>query len=81
MANQLIDALAGKFKPEQYRDEYREELLQIIEKKAQGEEVHIAPPPEEPARVINLMKALEASLEVAKKSRSKAAAPRRKKSA
>ncbi len=79
MARQLIDALAGEFKPEKYRDEYREELLKIIEKKAQGEEVHIAPPAEEPARVINLMKALEASLEEAKKSRK--ATTRRKRSA
>jgi DNA end-binding protein Ku len=80
MAKQLIDALAGKFEPERYHDEYREAVLELIEKKSQGEEVHIAPPPEEPARVINLMKALEASLAEAKKSR-KTPATRKKKSA
>jgi DNA end-binding protein Ku len=79
MAKQLIDALAGDFAPEKYRDEYREQLMEIIEKKAKGQEVRIAPPPEEPARVLNLMKALEASLAEAKKSRK--SPPRRKKSA
>jgi DNA end-binding protein Ku len=78
MARQLIDALAGEFKPEKYRDEYREAVLELIEKKSHGEEVHMAPPQEEPARVINLMKALEASLAEAKKSRR---APGKKKSA
>lgn len=81
MARQLIDALARKFEPKKYKDEYREELLKIIDRKAQGKEVRIAPAPEEPARVINLMKALEASLEEAKKSRAKSGSHRRKKSA
>jgi DNA end-binding protein Ku len=80
MAKQLIDALAGKFQPDKYHDEYREAVMEMIEKKAQGKEVHIAPPAEEPARVINLMKALEASLAEARKSR-KAPATRKKKSA
>jgi DNA end-binding protein Ku len=62
MAQRLIDALSGKFDPRKYRDEYRQEVLKLIEKKAEGEEVHIAPAPEEPQRVHDLVKALEASL-------------------
>src|SRR3954468_2585789 len=43
MAVQLIDSLTTGFKPEKYKDEYREELMAIIERKAAGEEIHTAP--------------------------------------
>jgi DNA end-binding protein Ku len=62
MARQLIEALAGDFEPEKYHDEYREQLLGIIEKKAAGEEIVAEPLVEEPAKVVDLMAALEASL-------------------
>jgi DNA end-binding protein Ku len=62
MARQLIEALAGDFEPEKYHDEYREQLLDIIEKKAAGEEIVAEPLVEEPAKVVDLMAALEASL-------------------
>lgn len=62
MARQLIEALSGDFEPEKYHDEYREELLALIEKKAAGEEIVAEPEPEEPAKVLDLMAALEASL-------------------
>jgi DNA end-binding protein Ku len=39
MAKQLIESLSGEFEPEKYRDEYREELLALIERKGRGEEV------------------------------------------
>src|SRR5213593_4437562 len=39
MAKQLIDSLSSEFDPEKYRDEYREELLSLIERKARGEEI------------------------------------------
>jgi DNA end-binding protein Ku len=62
MARQLIEALAGDFEPEKYHDEYREQLLALIDKKAAGEEIVAEPLVEEPAKVLDLMAALEASL-------------------
>ena len=62
MARQLVNALAGTFDPEKYHDEYREELLALIERKAAGEEIVASAAPEEPAKVLDLMAALEASL-------------------
>ncbi|MFN8027749.1 MAG: Ku protein [Acidimicrobiia bacterium] len=62
MARQLVAALTGTFDPEKYRDEYREELLALIDKKAAGEEIVQHEVPEEPGKVLDLMAALEASL-------------------
>jgi DNA end-binding protein Ku len=63
MAEKLIESLAGNFDPGKYRDEYREQLLSLIERKAQGEEL-VAPETEEPkpTRAPDLMAALEESL-------------------
>ena len=52
----------GTFDPEKYHDEYREEVLALIERKAAGEEIVAPAAPEEPAKVLDLMAALEASL-------------------
>ena len=62
MARQLIGMQAASFDPQDYKDEYRERVLQLIEQKANGEE--ITPPPAEEADqpVPDLMAALEASL-------------------
>jgi DNA end-binding protein Ku len=62
MARQLVSSLTAQFDPEKYHDEYREELLALIDKKAAGEEIVAAPSTEEPAKVLDLMAALEASL-------------------
>jgi DNA end-binding protein Ku len=62
MARQLIEALAGDFEPEKYHDEYREQVSDLIEKKAAGEEIVAEPVVEEPAKVVDLMAALEQSL-------------------
>jgi DNA end-binding protein Ku len=62
MARQLVEALSGPFEPEKYRDEYREQLLELIDKKAAGEEIVAEPVSEAPAKVLDLMAALEASL-------------------
>src|SRR5262249_22263512 len=51
---------------EKYRDEYRDRVLNLIERKAQGEEIAVAAPPEEPKPVPDLMAALEASIKAAK---------------
>ena len=62
MAEQLIENLTAEFKPEKYRDEYREDLLELIRKKAEGQEIVTAP--EAPQRnVVDLMAALQASLQ------------------
>src|SRR5438477_310088 len=79
----VTDALATDFEPEKYHETYREKVLELIEKKAAGEEITVVEPEEEEApRVINLMKALEESLERAKaQSHEHAQARRRRKSA
>jgi len=64
MAEQLIDSLTSSFDPGAYRDEYREELLAMIERKAAGEEVVAAPEGEEreATKAPDLMAALEESI-------------------
>ena len=62
MARQLIEALAGRFEPDRYHDEYRDQLLGLIDRKAAGEEIVAEPTVEEPGKVVDLMAALEASL-------------------
>ena len=66
MAFSLIDVLSQPFKPEEYRDHYREALLAVIEAKLQGEQV-VEAPVAAPAKVTDLMAALRASVEAAKK--------------
>jgi len=66
MAQQLIDSLSSEFEPEKYRDEYRDKVLDLIERKAQGEEITVQPEPAAPAKVPDLMAALEASLAAVK---------------
>src|SRR5215218_11035818 len=88
MAKQLIDSLTSDFNPEKYRDEYRERVLDVIERKAQGETVVVEAPPEEPKKVPDLMSALEASIAAAKspagdgagKQKSKRSQPKRSRS-
>src|SRR5918999_1132444 len=82
MANQLIESLASDFEPEKYRDEYRERVLDLIERKAQGETIVIEEPEAEPEKVPDLMAALEASIASAKKpSKKPAKKPAKKKAA
>ena len=93
MAAQLLETLAvDSFDPEKFRDEYREQLLEMIERKAAGEELVAAPAAEAPAQVLDLVAALEQSLAKAgaadeatgktkKKRAAKKKAPRARKSA
>ncbi len=63
MARQLVESLAvDEFMPEKFRDEYREQVLDLIEKKAAGEAIVAEPEVEAPAKVLDLVAALEASL-------------------
>jgi DNA end-binding protein Ku len=68
MAEELIKHYTGEFKPDEYRDTYRDALCEIIEAKRKGEEVRVeaAPEPEQPA---DLMAALKASVEAARRER------------
>jgi DNA end-binding protein Ku len=62
MARALIDSLSSEFDPSRYRDEYRERVIEMIERKAAGEEIAVSPQAEEPEAAPDLMAALEASL-------------------
>jgi DNA end-binding protein Ku len=63
MAKQLIESLSTDFDATQYEDEYREQLLDLIERKAKGEEVVTAEAEEpKPTKAPDLMAALEESL-------------------
>jgi DNA end-binding protein Ku len=75
LAKQLIDQIAREtFDPTQYRDEVRERIQADIERKVQGQDITEAEPTAaEPARVIDLMAALKASLGKAKTDRPEAA--------
>jgi DNA end-binding protein Ku len=66
MAQQLIDSLSSDFEPGKYHDEYREKVLELIERKAAGEEIAVQPEAPEPKKVPDLMAALEASLAAVK---------------
>jgi DNA end-binding protein Ku len=68
MAEQLIDSLTTEFDPSAYRDEYREQLLALIERKAEGKDVLTAPEAEEPepTKAPDLMAALEESIAAVK---------------
>lgn len=66
MSQQLIDMLAADFEPEQYQDEYRERVLQLIQTKASGGKVAAFPPSRKP-RSEDLSEALEASLQQERK--------------
>jgi DNA end-binding protein Ku len=63
VAKQLIGSLVGDFEPDKYRDTYREDVLALIERKAEGKEIAVQPEAEEEqAPAPDLMSALKASL-------------------
>jgi DNA end-binding protein Ku len=75
MARSLVESMAGDFEPEQYTDNYREALQAVIEAKIEGREVVEAEEPQPAAgNVVDLMSALRASVEAAKKGRGAPAA-------
>jgi DNA end-binding protein Ku len=69
MAKQLVSAMTGEFRPEDYKDEYREALEKIIEAKVEGRETVEIEEPEPEGKLIDLMAALEASVSAATASR------------
>ena len=66
LARQVIESISGEFEPEEFRNEYRDELRQMLEAKLAGQEItKPEPAPETP--VIDLMEALKASVAETKK--------------
>jgi DNA end-binding protein Ku len=64
IAEQLVGSLAGEFEADKYHDSHREQVLALIERKAQGVEIAVQPPAEEVRTTTpDLMSALKASLE------------------
>ena len=76
MAEQLIDSLSTKFEPEKFQDTYRQAVLELIDRKASGEEIVAPAAAAEPDRVVDLMSALEASVAAAKEARTRHPAAR-----
>ena len=82
MASSLIDSMAGSFKPDEFTDNYRAALQEVIDAKVEGREV-VAPEEAEeaPAAAVDLMAALKASVERAKAARGESAPAPAKKAA
>jgi DNA end-binding protein Ku len=76
MAKTLIENLAAKWEPDRYHDRYRNELLDLLKRKAEGEPLP-EPAVEEGGEVVDLMEALRQSVEATKKSTRKKAAKRK----
>ncbi|RXT13950.1 Ku protein [Ammoniphilus sp. CFH 90114] len=73
MAVQLIENLATDFNPEKYTDEYRSKLTEMIHAKIEGEEIQEAPEAPRLGKVVDLMAALQASIEATKQDKAPAA--------
>jgi len=69
MAESLVESLSATFEPEKYTDQYREQVLDLISAKASGAELTVPESPVEKPKVIDLMAALEASVQAAKDAR------------
>ena len=72
MAQLLIESMESDWDPERYHDTHREKVESLIEEKRSGHEIVIQEEPEAPAKVVDLMEALNASIAAAAKSGSKA---------
>ncbi len=71
MAEALVASLAADFEPEKYRDEYREEVMALIQMKADGQEFEVPEAAAEKPKVVDIMAALEASVAAAKDARTR----------
>jgi DNA end-binding protein Ku len=67
MAENLVGMMANDFEPEKYKDEYKKAVMELVEAKVEKREVIEAPEPEAETTVVDLMSALKASVEKAKK--------------
>jgi DNA end-binding protein Ku len=67
MAEQLVASLSGAFDPDRYPDRHREQVLELVERKAEGQTIEAPEPERQPAEVVSLADALTASLEAARR--------------
>jgi DNA end-binding protein Ku len=67
MAEQLIESLSADFAPQKYHNEYHRRVMDMIERKAAGQQIAVSAEPVGKARVLDLTAALEASLAAVKK--------------
>lgn len=74
MARQLVTSLSADWVPDKYRDDYRDKVMELVQAKADGDEIAVAEPAQRAAPVLDLMAALEASLARAAKSATRAGA-------
>jgi DNA end-binding protein Ku len=74
LANQIIDSLSETWDPKRYHDTYTEVLRDLIERKADGEEIEVDRPEEGKATVVDLMAVLQQSVEEARKGRKRTSA-------
>jgi len=76
MAQLLIESMESDWDPERYHDTHRKKVESLIEEKRSGHEIVIQEEPEAPAKVVDLMEALNASIAAAAKSGSKGSTTR-----
>ncbi|HWC38250.1 MAG TPA: Ku protein [Acidimicrobiales bacterium] len=77
MASQIIDSLSTEWEPERYHDTYREQVIDLVERKAKGESIEPEEPEPSRGEVVDLMSALEASLAATGSRRTKGGGTRR----
>jgi DNA end-binding protein Ku len=70
-ARQLIDSLTVDWKPQRYKDDYREKLLDVIDRKSKGKEIVVEETREKAPEVVDLMAALEESIKAGRRDRGK----------
>ena len=71
MAEALVSSLTADFEPEKYRDEYREEVMALIQMKADGQAFEVPETAAQKPKVVDIMAALEASVAAAKEARTR----------
>ena len=69
MAEMLVESLTAEFDADKYQDDYRVQVLDVIAKKAAGEEFELPAVADEKPKIVDMMAALEASVEAAKAAR------------
>jgi len=76
IAMQLIDSLTSEWDPKRYKDTYRAAVQKVIERKAKGETITVEEPDAKKAEVLDLVEALQASLDAKAKGKKRAPAKR-----
>jgi DNA end-binding protein Ku len=81
LANQIIDSLSSTWDPKRYHDTYTDVLRDLIERKADGEEIEVERPEEGKATVVDLMAVLQQSVQEARKGRKRTSTRTKKRAA